>query len=363
MKRFGFVVHPLNAAQRGILGVRTLSPRVWVDADVAAGRVARFASLTSKTGARTAGEVRSIALLPPSMLDDQARAVAKIADAARALARDGADIVGLGSLCAVVGLRGEEVARQVDVPVTTGVSYTAFAAVRTLEAAAAALGERLEGARVVVAGFPGALPAAIAEIVAAHGANLVLAGGPEKARAKLAARLGAESAAETSTAMGGAGFVLAASSAGAALEPAWLEPGIVVIDVAEPRDLKRGSAPRDVLVLDGENVSLPDGSARSFGALTRVYNWIIGQRRGTVYACFAEPIVLALEGRTESFSLGKEVPAAKAQEIGLLGERHGFVVDRLLYAGRAIPAARFAQIAALRRARAGRDAPRTRAVE
>lgn len=350
--KFGFVVHPLSAAQRGLMGVRMLSPKVWVNADVAAGRVARFVSLTSGTGAVTAGEVRSIALLPKSMLDDQERAVAKIVAAVKALASDGAGIVGLGSLCAVVGLRGEEVARQVEVPVTTGSSYTAFAAVRTLHRLAAALGETVAGRRVVVAGFPGALPAAIAEMVIAAGASAVLVGGPEKARLKVAERIGARAAGDPAAEIGAADFVLAASSAGLSLERSWLKPGAAVIDVAEPRDLPRLTALRqDVVIVDGENVSLPEGAGKAFSALARLYNLVVGQRRGTVYACFAEPIVLALEGRAERFSLGKELPVAKAEEIGRLGEKHGFRVDRLMHAGLPVGQRRLKRIAELRRRR------------
>ena len=43
----------------------------------------------------------------------------------------------------------------------------------------------LAGRRVVVAGCPGAVPAAIAEMVISAGARAVLVGGPEKARARV----------------------------------------------------------------------------------------------------------------------------------------------------------------------------------
>lgn len=355
---FGFVVHPLSIAQRGLAGVRGLSPRLLVDPDAPPRRIARFGEIRSITGATTRGEVRTVAMLPSALLDDQARAVARIADAANSMAAAGAGIVGLGSLCAVVGLRGEEVAKKVAVPVTTGVSYTAFAAVRTLERLAGVLGERVAGARVAVAGFPGALATTLSALVAARGARVALVGGPEKARTKLAETLRASHGAEVDVAgddaraVREADFVFGASSTGRALEPEWLAPGAVVIDVAEPRDLPRRAARLPgVLVVDGENVSLPPGT-RGFGVLTDVYNFVVGQRQGTVYACFAEPIVLALEGRAEPFSLGKEIPPAKAEEIGRLGEKHGFVVEKLLHRGTPIPAARVAAVAEIRRGRA-----------
>lgn len=366
--RFGFVVHPLVAPQRMLMGVRTLTPALLWGEGTTTPRVARFPRVVSATGASVDGDVRAVGMLPASMLVNQEQAVERIAAAADRLAADGAGIVGLGALCAVVGSRGEEVARRVKVPVTTGVSYTAFAAGRTLERVALALGETLAGSSVAVAGLPGALAVAVAELAARHPVRLVLLDGPVKAREKLAARLTAqygvavELAADPAEAARAADFLVGASSTGGALDPAWLRAGSVVVDVAEPRDLPRrvGLAP-DRLVVDGENVSMPEAGREAFGLLTGIYNWVVGQRLGTIYACFAEPIVLALEGKTESFSLGKEIPAAKADEIGRLGERHGFHVDRLLHGGFAIHPRKLETVSRLRSARRTASAPRSAA--
>lgn len=368
--RFGFVVHPLSPPHKILAGVRALDPRLALAARAPAGRVARFPSIVSAAGARTAGEVRAIGMLPHAMLRDQAAAVEAIAAAVRRLAADGAGVVGLGSLCAVVGLRGEEVARAAPVPVTTGISFTAIAAVRTLERVADALGEgaqagsagALRGRTIAIAGFPGTLATAVAALLARRGARLVLLGGG-KATGRVADDLRAGGAAEVATAgdaeaaaaVAAADFVVGASSMGGALDAGWLRPGTVVVDVAEPRDLPaRASSSPDVLVVDGENVSLPAGTRT--GPLTRIYNHLIGQRGGTVFACFAEPMVLALESRAECFSLGKEISPDRAEEIGELGARHGFVVDRLASRGRPVSAARLASVAALRRIPAGERA-------
>lgn len=354
--KFGFVVHPLGLGQRALLGVRSLRPWLAVaDAGVPP-RVARFPAFTSKTGATTSGDVRAIPMQGRTMLRDQPRAVARIADAARALAEDGAGIVGLGSLCALVGSRGESVAAAVEVPVTTGVSFTAFAAVRTLERTAAALEEKLDaGAGVALIGFPGSLAGAVAELLAVRGVRLVLAG-EGKAVEKLATRLRAERGVEVDvhadprTAIAAAAFVVSASSTGAALEPSWLPAGTVVVDVCEPRDLPgRGAVRAGVLVVDGESVSLPASAAEALWPLTRIYNAVIGQRNRTVYACFAEPIVLALEGRAERFSLGKTITPDRADEIGRLGEKHGFAVEALMHRGREVSREQLAHIAVLRR--------------
>ena len=48
---------------------------------------------------------------------------------------------------------------------------------------------------------------------------------------------------------------------------------------------------------------------------------------GTAYACMSETMILALEERCESFTLGKEVQIAKVDEISLLAQRHGFALS------------------------------------
>ena len=42
-----------------------------------------------------------------------------------------------------------------------------------------------------------------------------------------------------------------------------------------------------------------------------------------VYACLAETIVLALEGRFENFTVGRAIEWAKVREIYQLGLKHG----------------------------------------
>src|SRR5579859_6973464 len=174
---FGFVVHPLSRLQRSLMGVRTLQPAMMLGLPGRPGRVARFGKIVSPAGAEAAGDVRAVPLLPEAMLRDQAR------------------VVGLGSLCAVVGLRGEEVAARAKVPVTTGVSYTVFAACRTLERLAEELGEPLSRAKVAIAGAPGTVALAIAERIAGKVAELSLVGRPgslERPARELKERTGRE---------------------------------------------------------------------------------------------------------------------------------------------------------------------------
>jgi hypothetical protein len=49
----------------------------------------------------------------------------------------------------------------------------------------------------------------------------------------------------------------------------------------------------------------------------------IGLPPGVVYACMAETVVLALEGRYETYTVGRDIEWEKVKEIYRLGLRHG----------------------------------------
>jgi fatty aldehyde-generating acyl-ACP reductase len=45
---------------------------------------------------------------------------------------------------------------------------------------------------------------------------------------------------------------------------------------------------------------------------------------GMAFACMAEGMILALEGRMESYSLGRDIAVDRVPEIEALGAKHGF---------------------------------------
>jgi predicted amino acid dehydrogenase len=44
----------------------------------------------------------------------------------------------------------------------------------------------------------------------------------------------------------------------------------------------------------------------------------------TAYACMAETMILALEERYESYTLGRDLTVEQAKEMAALGQKHGF---------------------------------------
>ena len=94
-----------------------------------------------------------------------------------------------------------------------------------------------------------------------------------------------------------------------------VKPGCVITDVARPLDLPPEEVARrpDVLVIESGEIRLPGE--------VRMKN--IGLPPGVVYACLAETIVLALEGRFENFTVGRQIEWEKVREIYQLGLKHG----------------------------------------
>jgi predicted amino acid dehydrogenase len=107
------------------------------------------------------------------------------------------------------------------------------------------------------------------------------------------------------------------SAVHAVIEPQHLQPGCVVCDVARPRDVSvQVAASRDdVLVIDGGMVEVP-------GPVDFHFNF--GFPPGKAYACMAETMALALEGRFEDYTLGKEIELHRVEEISRIAAKHGF---------------------------------------
>jgi hypothetical protein len=70
-----------------------------------------------------------------------------------------------------------------------------------------------------------------------------------------------------------------------------------------------------VLVIEGGMVEVPGPVDFGFD---------FGFPPGKAYACMAETMTLALEGRYEDYSVGKHISVEQALEIGAIAARHGF---------------------------------------
>ena len=246
--------------------------------------------------------------LPPKTVYRKVIATAHLAE------KLGAQLVGLGAYTSVVGDGGITISRSVKVPVTTGDSYTVASAVEAMKKAAELMDINLSTATLAVVGATGAIGAVAAEILAEDIPHIVLIGRRFDRLAEVKARCekaGAEVlVTDDLNTLLQADLVLTVTSAvDAIVQPQHLKSGAVVCDVARPRDVSKRVAEQrdDVLVFEGGLVEVP-------GPVDFHFNF--GFPPKTSYACMAETIALALEGRYESYTLGKDLTVAQVKEIG-----------------------------------------------
>lgn len=249
----------------------------------------------------------------------------KIIQTGKLAERLGAKILGLGAFTKVVGDAGITVARNLKIPVTTGNSYTVATGLEETRRAAEVMGHDMSTCEVAVVGANGSIGAVAAQILAREARNLTLISRDERKLDRLArtitARTGLVPRVTTNLnqALARADVVLSSSSSvDAIIHPEDLKPGAVVCDLARPRDVAAQVAEvrDDVLVLDGGVVQVP-GDHVDLG-----FNF--GFPPGTVMACMAETMILALENRYESFTIGRELTVEQVDEISRLALKHGF---------------------------------------
>ncbi len=247
----------------------------------------------------------------------------KVIQTGRLAEKLGAQILGLGAFTSVVGDAGITIANALDVPVTTGDSYTVTVAVDALREAAQVMDIPLQGASAAVVGATGAIGQICADLLADDVERLYLIGRRRDALEELRARLKAHARAElvvstTMDVLADAQLILTVtSSIDDVIRPEHLQPGSVVCDVARPRDVSAmvAAARDDILVIDGGMVDVP-------GPVNFHFNF--GFPPGKAYACMAETIALALEGRFEDYTLGKHLTRARVKEIDSIAKKHGF---------------------------------------
>ena len=342
VNRFAFVIHPLSQEYfkkvKPVEVLSRVSPPLLMDSLEKVMAFAppfvysRIEGVRSPTGVEAEGWLIAVGGTPKEIMAHSPeftyRRLLAAADMARKL---GAQIMGLGAFTKVVGDAGVTVARQAPLPITTGNSYNASGALWTARDALLRMRllprprgkERLKFKAMVV-GATGAIGAACARLLVRAAEEVVLVS-PETAKLlALKADIERESpgakvvlAASTERDLAQMDMVVTATSGAGkkVLDIMKVKPGCVITDVARPLDLPPEQVAKrpDVLVIESGEIQLP--------GVVQMKN--IGLPRGVAYACLAETIVLALEGRFENFTVGRQIEWARVHEIYKLGLKHG----------------------------------------
>ena len=329
MEKFAFIIHPVHlkrdVARKYPVArflpeplveflVKKTDPKV----------VSHITGIRSKTGAEAEGWFIACPLSPRQFLElDRQFVYDKIIRCGKIAEEIGAKIIGLGAFTSVVGDAGVTVAENLNIPVTTGNSYTVATAMEGLFEAARLMGVDTPNATAGVVGATGSIGQTCAQMLVDRVAKICLigrnAGKLAKARDELtsgATEVVVSSDIEQS--LPHCDLIVTVSSAvDAIIHPEYLKPGAVICDVARPRDVS-GEVARvrdDVLIIEGGVVSVPGDV--DFGL-------DFGFPPKTAYACMSETMMLALEGMYESFTLGRNITLGQIQRVSQLADKHGF---------------------------------------
>ena len=342
VNRFAFVIHPLSQEYFKVVKpielLSRVSPPLLMDSLEKAMAYAppfvysRVDGIRSPTGVEAQGWLISVGGTPREIMRHGPEfTYRRLLDAAQMAKRLGAQIMGLGAFTKVVGDAGVTVARRAPLPITTGNSYSASGALWAAHDAVLRLrllppprGKERLAFKAMVVGATGAIGAACARLLVRAAEQVTLVS-PETAkllalkesilRETPDARVVLSASADTH--IGAMDMVVTATSGAGkkVLDIMKVKPGCVITDVARPLDLPPSEVAKrpDVLVIESGEILLPGD--------VQMKN--IGLPKNVAYACLAETIVLALEGRFESFTVGRAIEWGKVREIYQLGLKHG----------------------------------------
>ncbi len=343
VNRFAFVIHPLSQEYFKVVPpiemLSRVSPPVLMDSLEKVMAYAppfvysRVTGIKSPTGAEAEGWLISVGGTPREIMAHSPEFTYRRLLAAAAMARKlGAQIMGLGAFTKVVGDAGVTVARRAPLPITTGNSYSASGALWAAHDALLRMnllprpkGKERAKFKAMVVGATGAIGSACARLLVRAAEEVVLVS-PETAKLLALKESILRDSPDAKVQLAASAdkdladvdmIVTATSGAGKkVLDIMKVKPGCVITDVARPLDLPPSEVAKrpDVLVIESGEILLPGDDIQMKK---------IGLPKGVAYACLAETIVLALEGRFENYTVGRNIEWEKVHEIYQLGLKHG----------------------------------------
>ncbi len=337
VRKFGFIVHCRNMKELRLVTARyrfaphrsLLPEQMLKDYCLKKGFVEdifTFKRVVSDTQITCQGKAYCLLMTPEQLIENQAYATELVIKASHMAEQWGARMVGLGAICAVIGARGVEVADNCTSAVTTGNSLTAYTSLKTYDKIMERLGADPTRHKVALVGFPGSITLVIAKMLHERGIDLVLVSRRKTSFLKkftdsISGGNGkVEITQDIAGALQQAKIVFTATSTGQIIDQDSLQPGSVVFDIAQPKDvIYRRPLREDVLLVDAGIINLPRSTKDKYR-----YS---GARINDIPSCLGETMTLTFEERWENFSLGRELNIDKMLEIGRLAEKHGFVFD------------------------------------
>lgn len=318
------MVHPLTARD----AARKYPAAKWLPEPIIEKLIAKkkpvfmseITGIRSITGAETSGIFIGCPLSSRQLADKRydELALQRLIECAEMAKEFGAEVMGLGAFTAITGDAGITLAKRAPIAITTGNSYTVATAIEGAEKAAKMVGIDPGQATLAVVGATGSIGRTCAIVLSRDFAKTLLIGRDQaRTEALLSDVTRGEATTDLERLKEADVVVTVTSSDTAIIEPRHLKKGAVVCDVSRPRDVSVRVAKErpDVLVIEGGVVKVPGNVdfGMSFGFPPQ-----------TAYACMSETMLLALENRPESYTLGKDVSVQQVDETLAWARKHGF---------------------------------------
>ena len=344
VNRCAFIIHPLASSdisrvpQLTWLNYAPKSARQLIEKALARAPALRLGEIrgirSNATGQEVVCDVYGVMATPGQLLAmDENTLYDRLVQTAEKARADGAAIIGLGAYTKVAGDAGLSVARRSPIPVTNGNSYSAAATLWAAREMVIKMGfvqkptasKRLD-AKAMVIGATGSIGRVSAHLLALAYNQLVLVATRPARLLELrdeilaiAPGIDVRIRTDPSPDLPDCDLIVTATSnqSGRILDIEMVKPGAVICDCSRPLDISADEAGLrpDVLIIESGEIDLPGEHIE--------FTCDIDLPEPSVYACLAETVLLSMEGRLESFSLGKELSLHKVKEIYKIGLKHG----------------------------------------
>ncbi len=292
----------------------------------------------SKSGdAVTNGCVILCTFIPDMIADNVESVYAKVVRACKLAEKSGVGIVTLGGFTSMVGERyGRKISEDVDIPITTGNTYTSALAIEGVEKAAQLLEKDLKDLKAVVVGGTGDIGSACARVLSEKAKHVTITGRTKsnlKALQRELKKIGKakiEASTNNEKAVKDADIIIAAANTSASiLKLESFKPGAIVCDLAYPKNIAYFSTRKDIFVFSGGLSTVPTPIPTGV---------MMGLPSPNVcYGCSCEAVILALERRFENFSFGRgNITVEKMREIKAIAMKHGFELAPFFWADKVI---------------------------
>ncbi|MBL8149164.1 MAG: dehydrogenase [Blastocatellia bacterium] len=289
--------------------------------------------IKSPQGVEAEGWLIALGATPEEMMSrDPEFTYKRLVEASQIAERLGAKIMGLGAFTKIVGDAGITVNRRSRIPITSGNSCTASATLWAAHEACKKMGMKTDakgratGYKAMVVGATGAIGAVCSRLLALIFPEIVMVAPRADKLLELKQTIEKDSphtkvhiTTNANSFAPDMDLIVTTTSARGkkVIDMMKVKPGAVICDCARPLDITEEDAAKrpDVLVIESGELEVP--GPVDFGG-------DIGLPPKTAYACLAETLILCLEGRYESFTLGRDINLKGVKEIYRLGLKHGF---------------------------------------